>query len=142
MRAKLLLFTITVLIAALTTIGAHAAPAPRPLGDSAVFATVPATPGFPEGVAVRGNRVYVSGPANFGIFTPSAVWAYDLKTGALVDTFPITLQDPNPGVMKALSPVNFGPDGGLYGPEPFMGVVIRLALNPGNAQSVYAGPFP
>ena len=130
------------MMAGLMTSGAHPAVAQRPLGDSAVFATVPAVPGFPEGVAVRGNRVYVSGPANFGIFTPSAVWAYDLKTGALVATFPITLQNPSPAVMKGLSPGNFGPDGKLYLSEPFMGVVIRLDLTPGNTQSVYAGPFP
>ncbi|HYN19983.1 MAG TPA: SMP-30/gluconolactonase/LRE family protein [Thermoanaerobaculia bacterium] len=68
--------------------------------------------------------------------------AYDLKTGALETTFPITLQDPSPFVMKALSPGNLGADGRLYAPEPFMGVVIRLHLDPANTQEVYADPFP
>lgn len=130
------------LIAGLTTFGVPSALAQRPLGDSEVFARVPAVPGFPEGIAVRGDRAYVSGPANFGIFTPSAVWAYNLRNGALEETFPITLQDPDPTVMKALSPGNFGPDGKLYAPEPFLGVVIRLHLDPDNTQDVYAGPFP
>lgn len=138
MKTRLLLF----ILAGLMALGAHPALAQRALGDSTVFSTVPAVPGFPEGIAVRGNRVYVTGPANFGIFTPSTVTAYDIRTGALVDTFPVTLQDPDPGVMKALSPGNFGPDGSLYAPEPFLGVVIRMHLNPGNTQEVYAGPFP
>jgi hypothetical protein len=105
MKTKLLLS----MVAGLMTLGAHPALAQRALGDSAVFATVPAVPGFPEGIAVRGNRVYVTGPANFGIFTPSTVTAYDLRTGALVDIFPVTLQHPQ--AMKGLSAGNFGPDG-------------------------------
>jgi hypothetical protein len=136
------LFLSLVTVVGLMTFGAHPVLAQRSLGDSAVFATVPAVPGFPEGIAIRGNSVYVTGPANFGIFTPSAVWAYNLQTGVLEQTFPITLQNPNPTVMKALSPGNFGPDGKLYAPEPFMGVVIRLHLDPNNTQNVYAGPFP
>jgi len=35
-------------------------------GTITKFATVPADPGFPEGVAVHGNSVFVSGPARFG----------------------------------------------------------------------------
>ena len=35
------------------------------LGDSKVVAPVP-LPGYPEGIATRGNRFYVSGPAAFG----------------------------------------------------------------------------
>ncbi len=131
-------------VGALTTFGAHpvsAAP-PRPLGDSRVFAAVPAVPGFPEGVAIRGKRVYVTGPANFGIFTPSVIWAYNRKNGALERTFPVTLQDPDPALMKALSPGNFGPDGRLYAAEPFMSVVIAFDLDKDNTQSIYAGPFP
>src|SRR5262249_33949009 len=35
-------------------------------GEIETFANVPATPGFPEGISVDGNRVYVSGPATAG----------------------------------------------------------------------------
>ena len=139
MKSKLCLAIVGGLMA---LAAAYPALAQRPLGDSVVFATVPAVPGFPEGIATKGNRVYVTGPANFGIFTPSAVWAYDRRTGALEETFPVTLQNPSPSVMKALSPGNFGPDGRLYAPEPFMGVVIAFDLDPANTQAVYAGPFP
>ncbi len=136
-----LFFSALALIVGLMLFRPELASAQRPLGDSAVFATVP-SPGFPEGIAVRGNTVYVTGPANFGIFTPSAVWAYNLKNGSLVNTFPITLQDPNPAVPKGLSGAAFGPDSNLYVLEPFMGVILRLHLDANNTQEIFAGPFP
>jgi hypothetical protein len=55
----------------------------RPVGSSEVFAATP-VPGFPEGIAIRGNRVYVAGPATFGQNTVPAVLAFDLKSKALV----------------------------------------------------------
>ena len=39
---------------------------PQSFGDATVLATVPTPPGFPEGIAVHGNLVYVAGPATFG----------------------------------------------------------------------------
>src|SRR6476469_3042175 len=64
------------------------------LGDSQVVAPVPLS-GFPEGIATRGNRFYVSGPAAFGLPLGSAyVQAYDLKTGAFATTYPITITNP------------------------------------------------
>ena len=108
------------------------------LGDSKVVATVP-PPGFPEGIATRGNRFYVSGPAAFGLPPGSAaVHAYDIRTGALEATYPITITNPFAG-MSGASCAAFGPDGKLYVIEPFVGV-IRMSVNPTNAQSVYA-PF-
>src|SRR5262245_4669809 len=61
-----------------------------PFGDASVLATVPTPPGFPEGIAVRGNTVFVAGPATFGTAgdgQPSRVLGFDLKTGALVKNF-------------------------------------------------------
>lgn len=108
------------------------------LGNSKVVAPV-AAPGYPEGIAVRGNRFYVSGPATFGQPLGSAyVKAYDLKTGAFEANYPITITNPFAG-MSAGSCAAFGPDGKLYVVEPFVGIV-RMDLNPGNTQSVYA-PF-
>lgn len=110
----------------------------RPLGDSKVVAPVP-NPGYPEGIAVRGNRFYVSGPATFGQPLGSAyVNAYDLKTGAFEAAYPITITNPFAG-MSAASCVAFGPDGDLYVVEPFVGI-IRMDLNANNTQFVYA-PF-
>lgn len=110
------------------------------LGDSRVVTPV-AAPGYPEGIAVRGNRFYVSGPAAFGQPLGSAyVNAYDLGTGAFENTYPITISNPFAG-MSAGSCVAFGPDGKLYVVEPFVGIV-RMDLNPGNTQSVYAQFIP
>lgn len=108
------------------------------LGDSKVISPIP-SPGFPEGIATRGNRFYVSGPASFGQPLGSAyVRAFDIRTGALEATYPITLTNPFAG-MSAAACAAFGPDGKLYVIEPFIGV-IRMNLDPGNTQSVYA-PF-
>ena len=59
----------------------------RPIGDSKIIAEVPA-PGYPEGIAVGKKNFYVSGPAAFGVGSPT-VWVYDLATGALVRTIPL-----------------------------------------------------
>src|SRR5687767_4116143 len=61
----------------------------RPHGDAKVLATFRTPPGFPEGIAVRGNKVYVSGPARFGTAGtgPSTVVAFNRDTGALEATY-------------------------------------------------------
>ena len=119
MRTKLLFL----LAAALLALSLMPTPATaQALGDSTVIAPVP-LPGFPEGIAVRGNRFYVSGPANFGLPLGSAfVRAHNIRTGALEDTYPITVTNPFAG-MSAASCAAFGPDGKLYVIEPFVGVI-------------------
>src|SRR5215207_4645178 len=68
---------------------AAAASQARPYGDVQVLATFPTPPGFPEGIAVKGNKVYVSGPARFGTAGtgPSTVVAYNRDTGATEATY-------------------------------------------------------
>ncbi len=63
--------------------------APRPFGDAKVLAQVPTPPGFPEGIAVSNNLVWVSGPATFGTAGqgPSKVLLYSALTGTLLRTF-------------------------------------------------------
>ena len=108
------------------------------LGDSKVIAPV-SFPGYPEGIAVRGNRFYVAGPAMFGFPAGSAyVDAFDISSGAFETRYPITISNPFVG-LSAGSCVAFGADGKLYVIEPFVGV-IRMSVNPTNDQSVYA-PF-
>ena len=114
-----------------------------PLGASNVIAPVPGA-GLPEGIATRGNRFYVSGPADFGQPLGSAyVHAYNIRTGALEVTYPINITNPYAG-MSAASCAAFGPDGRLYVLEPFVGV-IAMDLDPNNTQSVYSafttGPY-
>ncbi|THD01065.1 hypothetical protein B1810_21550, partial [Panacagrimonas perspica] len=58
-------------------------------GDVSVLAQVPA-PGFPEGIAVKGDRVYVAGPATLGTSInnqASRVWEYSATSGQLTRTF-------------------------------------------------------
>ena len=126
-----------ILAAALTaaTFGPLSADNNRPLGDSRLIAAVP-SPGYPEGVAVREGRVYVSGPAAFGQAAPSKIFVYDVKTGAMVDVIAIQNQ---PGPIFALSCIAFDEEGSLYVIEEKMGV---LKINPKTKhQTVYAAGF-
>ena len=107
----------------------------RPLGDSKVIAHVP-SPGYPEGIAVHGSLVYVSGPAAFGFADASKIFAFDKGTGALVKT--ITVQGQT-RVPKAISCIAFGEDDDLYVLDEEQGV-LKINVETGR-QSVYAAPF-
>ncbi len=113
----------------------------RPFGDVKVLATVPSPNAMPEGIAVRGNRVYVSGPATFGNANngePSGVWEFDIATGALTNYFPA--QGENLAQDHANSCIAFDGAGRLYVNNIQLGV-YRLDPATG-AQEIYAPPFP
>lgn len=110
----------------------------RPAGDSQVVAAV-ASPGYPEGIAVRGDKFYVSGPASFGLNVAPYVNEYNLNTGAFTKQFPITIFNQFAG-MRAASCIAFDKHGKLYAIEPFVGIV-KMNLDAANTQSVYA-TFP
>ncbi|HWN99206.1 MAG TPA: SMP-30/gluconolactonase/LRE family protein [Blastocatellia bacterium] len=113
----------------------------RPFGDVQVLGAVPASTGFPEGIAARGNRIYVAGPARFGTAgdgTPSRVFEYDIDNGALLRTFDI--QGENLNQDHANSCIAFDDDGRLYVVNIQLGIV-RLDLGSGQ-QEVYAAPLP
>ncbi|HZT57020.1 MAG TPA: SMP-30/gluconolactonase/LRE family protein [Pyrinomonadaceae bacterium] len=110
----------------------------RPLGDSKVIAPVP-FPGYPEGIAVHGSLVYVSGPAAFGVpgnFDASKIFAFDKETGALVKTITIQGQTQFP---KAISCIAFGEDDDLYVLDEEQGV-LKINVETGQ-QSVYSAGF-
>ncbi len=112
----------------------------RPFGDVKVLATVP-SPGFPEGIAVNGNKVYVAGPARFGTAgdnQPSKVFAFDTSTGELTNTYAIQGEDLN--LDHANSCIAFDDAGRLYVVNIQLGVV-RIDLGSGQ-QQVYAAPLP
>ena len=73
-------------------LGSSAAQASRGFGEVHVLTTVP-SPGSPEGIAVRDQRVHVAGPAKFGTIAsgPSVVFAFDLASGQLMATYPVAL---------------------------------------------------
>ena len=86
-------FSAFIALLGLLTVGQAAASAQseRSFGDTQIVAPVPA-PGFPEGMAVHGNRFYVAGQAdlfNFGDPVPPTVFEFDLDSGALLRTFPM-----------------------------------------------------
>ena len=88
--------------------------AARPLGETRVFARVPA-PGHPEGILVRNGVVYVGthtsmvGNPGGG---PSRIFRYDLDSGRPIDSFPI--QGQNLSAVHGLVGMSWGPDGRLY----------------------------
>jgi sugar lactone lactonase YvrE len=110
-------------------------------GDATVLATVPTPPGFPEGIAVHGNLVYVAGPATFGTAgdgQPSRVISFNLKTGALEETFAALGE--NLSLDHANSCIAFDGHGRLYVVNLQLGV---YRISPGSGtQAPYASPFP
>ena len=113
---------------------------PRPYGDAQVLATFPTPPGFPEGIAVKGNKVYVSGPARFGTAGtgPSAVVAFNRDTGALEATY--ETQGEYLAAEHANSCIAFDGSGRLYVLNLQLGV-YRLDTGSGR-QEAYSTPFP
>jgi sugar lactone lactonase YvrE len=139
---RLAFLVLAVLSLSLLTAGASAVNAQsRPLGDSKVFAPFPADPGFPESIAVNGDRVYVAGPAQFGSFVQPKVIAYDLNTGAQVAVYPILGQ--NPFAPQAGTGIAFDKKDFLYVGDLQQGVIrFDVDLGPGAPQEEYATALP
>jgi sugar lactone lactonase YvrE len=112
----------------------------RPYGDAQVLATFPTPPGFPEGIAVKGNKVYVSGPARFGTAGtgPSTVVAFNRDTGATEATY-ATVGEAL-AFEHADSCIAFDGQGRLYVLNTQLGL-YRLDTGSG-AQESYSTPFP
>jgi len=112
----------------------------RAFGDVKILATIPFPPGFPEGIAVNGDKVYVAGPASFDTAnTPaSKVFAYDSKTGELLRVYEI--QGELTQFPHANSCIAFDAEGRLYVVNLQLGIV-RIDLGSG-AQETYAAPLP
>lgn len=110
----------------------------RPFGDARVLAQVPA-PGFPEGIAVWSNKVYVAGPAAFGTAGtgPSHVWAFNASTGAMVQSWETA------GENLALEHANSGVAVDRIGRVYVLNIQIGMfrVLHNGT-QEQYSSPFP
>src|SRR5947209_1643149 len=133
-------FSALIALLGLLTVGqaaasAQCAPVQRPFGDTRVVAPVP-PPGFPEGMAVRGNRFYVAGQAdlfNYGDPVPPTVFEYDLGSGALLRTF--RMEGQNLALPHGASHISFDGQGRLYVID-FQRGVVRIDLGSGQ-QEVY-----
>ncbi len=138
-RSRLLrVLAIALLLSAPSVGAAGAYHAPRPFGDVKVLARVP-PPGFPEGIAVRGNTVFVSGPATFGTAGqgPSMVWAFSTVTGRLLGAWPAQGEDLSQE--HANSSIALDRAGRVYVLNTQLGI-YRLSMN--GRQEAYAPPFP
>jgi sugar lactone lactonase YvrE len=125
---------------AVSSTGALAKDKDRAFGDVQVLASVPTPPGFPEGIAVKGNKVYVAGPASFDTAgtPPSKVFAYDTRNGELERTYSIIGEQTQ--FPHANSCIAFDGDGRLYIVNLQLGIV-RLDLESGQ-QEIYASALP
>jgi sugar lactone lactonase YvrE len=110
-------------------------------GAITTFATVPA-PGFPEGIVVHGNRVFVSGAAWFGTAGqgPSAIEVYDRKTGAHVDTISVTGEAL--AYQHVLSNIASDGSGRIYALSMQLGVIRFTKQAHGYVQEPYGAPLP
>ena len=125
---------IYLLLIAASTLAAN----PRPLGDSRIVAPF-GFPGYPEGIAVHEGRIYVSGPAAFGVpsnFEPSKIFVYSQEHHNLVDTIVIKNQNTP---LKAISCITFDENDNLYVLDEGQGV-LKINIKT-KTQSVYAAPF-
>jgi hypothetical protein len=79
-RFRTFIALVGLLTTGLAAARAQSDPVERSFGDTQIVAPVPA-PGFPEGMAVHGNKFYVAGQAdlfNFHDPVPPTVFEYDL----------------------------------------------------------------
>jgi len=111
----------------------------RPFGDARVLAQVPTPPGFPEGIAVSGNLVWVAGPAAFGTAggPASKVLVYHAGTGTLVRSLDIEGEDLSQE--HANSSLALDRQMRAYVLNTQLGIV-RISLN--GKQERYSTPFP
>jgi sugar lactone lactonase YvrE len=111
-------------------------------GTITKFATVPAVPGFPEGVAVHGDSVFVSGPARFGTAGtgPSAIQVYDRTTGEVDQT--IVIQGEVLEFEHALSNIAIDGQGRLYALSTQLGLLRFTKQGQNYVQSSYGAPLP
>jgi sugar lactone lactonase YvrE len=129
----------------LLTVGQAAASAQsgdgeRSFGNTRIVAPVPA-PGFPEGMAVHGDKFYVAGQAdlfNFHDPVPPTVFEFDLDSGALLRTF--RMEGQNLALPHGASHISFDGQGRLYVID-FQRGVVRIDLESG-AQEVYGMGWP
>ncbi|MEO7332111.1 MAG: SMP-30/gluconolactonase/LRE family protein, partial [Minicystis sp.] len=108
-----------------------------------VFAMVAPSPGFPEGIVVDHNRVFVSGPATFGTagHGPSTVSIFNRKNGHAAGV--IAIQGEATQFEHALSCVTTDGDGRLYALSTQLGVVrLTENCNGGWSQEIYAPALP
>jgi sugar lactone lactonase YvrE len=130
------------LVATLAVVGRVGAALADTIGQITPLASVPAAPGFPEGVAIYGSHIYVSGAATFGTAGkgPSAVQVFDRKTGAFVTT--IRVAGENLAFEHALSNITVDSDGRIYALSTQLGLLRFTKQELGYTQETYGTLIP
>jgi len=138
-RAALSLLT----VAAFGVTGVRAVSAkPKPIGHVKPFAQLSPIPGFPEGIVVEGNLVYVSGPARFGTAGtgPSVIRVYDRRTHVHRATIAVSGEDLSQE--HALSNIAVDSEGRLYAASTQLGLIRFTKVGNSYVQSAYGNPLP
>ena len=130
------------LISLLTLTSTVSAEEKEAFGKISKFAQVPATPGFPEGIAVDGNSIFVSGPARFGTAGTgaSAIQVFNRKTGQLKQT--ISVQGEALALEHAVSNIAMGDDGDIFALSTQLGVIRFAKVGNNYVQHAFGDPLP
>ena len=142
----------SLLCSPILALAATASAAP-PYGEGSVLAPIGAQAiacagqptcngGFPEGVLVLGNRVYVTGPANFGTAGkgPSVITVLARSNGHVIDE--IQLQGEQTAYEHALSGIATDGSGDIFVLSTQLGVTRIERHGDSYVQSPYAPPLP
>jgi len=133
-------------------VGAAAAAAAAILGLSAgdafahpdtVIAPVLAPPGYPDGLAVHKNRLYVAGPSQADLAgpVPSEINVFHKKTGALLES--VSIQGEDLLAPHALTGLAIDSKKRIHVLSSQLGLLrLERVQKHTWVQSVYAGPFP
>jgi sugar lactone lactonase YvrE len=110
--------------------------------SGSVFAQLAPSPGYPEGIVIVGDDVFVTGPATFGTagLPASQVLVFDKSTGAAKPSIPIAGEDTS--VEHALSCVASDASGRLYVLSTQLGVVRLSPSASGWVQDIYSPALP
>ncbi|RPI79598.1 MAG: hypothetical protein EHM45_02320 [Desulfobacteraceae bacterium] len=113
------------------------------MGDGTVFAQIPEQPGFPEGIAIGGGNVFVSGPDRFGTAGtgPSKIYVHNLLNGKMRQE--ITIQNEDLNLEHALSGIALDACNRLYVISTQLGI-LRFRQNRHHLyiQEQWADPIP
>src|SRR5581483_5208673 len=141
-RAVKPLLSLVISFALVATIAIAGLADQPPVGQITPLASVPAAPGFPEGVVVHGNYIFVSGAATFGTAGkgPSAVQVFDRKTGSHVTT--ISVAGENLALEHALSNIAVDGEGRIYALSTQLGLLRFTRQGDNYTQETYGTLIP
>jgi sugar lactone lactonase YvrE len=112
------------------------------IGDGRVFVGPEASPPFPEGIVADRNRIYVAGPAAFGLNEgrPSEVRVFHLITGKCIDIIP--LQGERLAEIHGVGGVTVDSQHRIYVVSNQLGIVRLSPIGNGYKQEIYSPVLP